>query len=615
VPVEGQLWLYTRNTGAVRQLTNTSASDIDAKVSPRGSYVSFIRDDNLFVVPTAGGPARPLTEGGTELESWGTAEFIAQEEFDRPSGYWWSPDETRVALCHVDQSDVEVIERPEINAGGASVVRQRYPRAGHRNARVELYVEDVTTLVRTKVDLGAVSDIYIPRVDWSKDGRTLYVQRLSRDQRHLDLLAVDAATGAAQVILTESSPHWVEVTSDFTPLHDGRFLWTSERSGYRHVYLYSGRGRLVAQLTRGEWPVDKIEGVDEARGVALIGASKDDPTERRLYTISWTRPGPPVAVTPGGGWWTAEVAKRGGTFAGTWQDPATPPQTALYRFDGSRVQWIEENRLAPGHPYFPYLSRHRLPQFGTVTAADGAQLWWSLRTPPGFDPGRRYPVVVHVYGGPAAALVERKWSDPVDQLYLEAGYLLFSLDNRGTPNRSVAFKTALDRHFGSVEVEDQLRGVAYLKSLPYVDSQRIGVFGWSNGGYMTLVLLTVPDSPFAAGVAGAPVSDFSLYDTGYTERYMGTPEDNAAGYRAADVLPRLRQLKPGRLLILHGMADDNVTFDQSTRVFTALQARAIAFETMVYPGLRHRAGWTPENKLHRTLTTLDFFKRTLGADR
>jgi dipeptidyl-peptidase 4 len=179
----------------------------------------------------------------------------------------------------------------------------------------------------------------------------------------------------------------------------------------------------------------------------------------------------------------------------------------------------------------------------------------------------------------------------------------------------VAFKTALDRHFGSVEVEDQLRGVAYLKSLPYVDSQRIGVFGWSNGGYMTLMLLTVPDSPFAAGVAGAPVSDFSLYDTGYTERYMGTPEDNAAGYRAADVLPRLRQLKPGGLLILHGMADDNVTFDQSTRVFTALQARAIAFETMVYPGLRHRAGWTPENKLHRTLTTLDFFKRTLGADR
>jgi dipeptidyl-peptidase 4 len=614
IPVEGQLWLYTRATGAVLQLTHTSASDVDAKVSAHGTYVSFIRNDNLFIVPTAGGAERPLTEGGTELESWGTAEFIEQEEFARSTGYWWSPDETRVALCHVDQSEVDVIERPEINAGGATVVRQRYPRAGHRNARVELYVENVTSLARTKVDLGASGDIYIPRVDWSKDGRTLYVQRLSRDQRRLDLLAVEPATGAARVILTESSPHWVEVTRDFTPLHDGRFLWTSERSGYRHVYLYSGDGRLLRQLTRGDWPVDTIEGVDEAQGLALIGASRDNPTERRLYTVSWKRLAPPVAVTAGGGWWTAEVAKRGGTFAGTFQDPITPPQTALYRFDGTRVRWIEENRLGPGHPYYPYLSRHRLPQFGTLTAADGEQLWWSLRTPPGFEPGRRYPVIVRVYGGPAGALVERKWPDPVDQLFLEAGYILFSLDNRGTPNRSVAFKTALDRHFGTVEVADQLRGVAYLESLPYVDARRLGVMGWSNGGYMTLMLLTVPDSPFAAGVAGAPVSDFSLYDTAYTERYMGTPENNAAGYQAADVLPRLPQLRPGRLLILHGMADDNVTFDQSTRVFASLQARAVAFETMVYPGLRHRGSWTPEKKLHRTLATLDFFRRTLGAD-
>ena len=612
VPVEGNLWLYTRQTGAVRKLTNTPASDIDAKVSPRGSYVSFIRDDNLYLVPTAGGPERALTEGGTELRSWGTAEFIVQEEFDRPTGYWWSPDDTRIALCLVDQSDVDVIERPEIGALGATIVRQRYPRTGRRNARVEIYIEDVTTLARTRVDLGASSDIYIPRVDWSKDGRTLYVQRLSRDQRHLDLLAVDPGSGAARVVLAESSPHWVEVTSDFTPLHEGRFLWTSERSGYRHVYLYSGSGRLIRQLTHGAWPVDQIEGVDEARGIALLGASKDNPTERRLYTVSWERPGPPVPITAGGGWWTAVVAKRGGNFAGTYEDSATPPQTALYRPDGTRVRWIEENRLAQGHPYFPYLARHRLPQFGTLTAADGQQLWWSLRTPPRFDSGQRYPVIVQVYGGPAAALVVRRWPDPVEQLFLEAGYILFSLDNRGTPNRSVAFKTALDRRFGTVEVEDQLAGVAYLKSLPYVDPRRIGVRGWSNGGYMTLMLLTVPDSPFAAGVAGAPVTDFRLYDTAYTERYMGTPLQNAAGYERADVLPRLSQLKPGRVLILHGMADDNVTFDQSTRVFAALQARAVPFETMVYPGLRHRAGWTPDDKLHRTLTTLDFFRRLLG---
>ena len=612
VPVEGQLWLYERAGGTVRQLTHTSSTDSDAKISPKGSYVSFVRDDNLYLIATSGGAERAITQDGTELKSWGTAEFIAQEELDRRTGYWWSPNDTRIALAYVDESGVDIIDRPEINATGATIVRQRYPRAGRPNARVQLYVLDVATLARMPVDLGTNTDVYLARVDWSKDGRTLYVQRLSRDQRRLDLLAVDPSSGSSRVILTETSPHWVDVTDDFTPLRDGRFLWTSERSGYRHLYLHAGDGRLLQQLTHGEWPVDAVEGVDEARGVALIGASRDDPTERRLYAVSWRTPGDPVPLTPGGGWWTAVVAERGGSYAATYNDPVTPPQTALYNADGSRVRWIEENRLDAAHPYYPYLARHRLPTFGTLRAADGQTLWWSMRTPPGFDRAKRYPVIVKVYGGPAGALVTRTWPSPEDQLFLEAGCILFSLDNRGTPHRSVAFKTALDRRFGTVEVDDQLAGVQYLKSLPYVDPQRIGVYGWSNGGYMTLMLLTVPDSPFAAGVAGAPVTDFALYDTAYTERYMGTPADNPAGYQRADVLPRLPQLRAGAVLILHGMADDNVTFDQSTRVFAALQSRGVPFETMVYPGLRHRAGWTPADKLHRALLTLDFFRRPLA---
>jgi dipeptidyl-peptidase 4 len=613
VPVEGQLWLYERADRKVRQLTHTSSTDSDAKVSPKGQYVSFVRDDNLYLIATSGGAESPLTQGGTEEKSWATAEFIAQEELDRRTGYWWSPDDSRIALTYVDESGVDIIDRPEINATGATIVRQRYPRAGRPNARVELYVLDVARRARTRVDLGANADVYLARVDWSKDARTLYVQRLSRDQRHLDVLAVDPSSGAPRVILAETSPHWVDVTDDFTPLQDGSFLWTSERSGYRHLYLHAPDGRLIRQLTHGEWPVDAVEGVDEARGVALIGASREDPTQRRLYAVSWRTPGEPVPLTPGGGWWTAVVAKRGGNYVATYNDPATPPQTALYNGDGSRIRWIEENRLDAGHPYYPYLSRHRLPTFGTLDAADGQKLWWSMRTPPDFDRAKRYPVLVKVYGGPGAALVRRTWPSAEDQLFLEAGYILFTLDNRGTPNRSVAFKTALDRRFGTVEVEDQLTGVRYLQSLPYVDPQRIGVRGWSNGGYMTLMLLTVPNSPFAAGVAGAPVTDFALYDTAYTERYMGTPADNPGGYHAADVLPRLPHLRAGAVLILHGMADDNVTFDQSTRVFAALQSRGVPFELMVYPGLRHRAGWTPEDKLHRTLLTLDFFRRSLAA--
>ena len=611
VPVEGDLWLYERQAGQVKRLTDTKGDEIDAKVSPKGGFVSFVRDDNLYVMPAAGGAERALTQDGSELQSWATAEFIAQEEMGRQTGYWWSPDDSRIALTHVDQTGVDVVPRFDIGATGATVVSQRYPRVGRPNARVDLFVQDLASGAQVKVDLGADPDIYLARVDWSKDGRTLYVQRESRDQRRLDLLAVDPATGASRAVLAETSPHWIDLSDDFKPLKDGGFLWSSERSGNRHLYLYGRDGALVRQLTSGDWPVEEIVGVDEAKGLVFFTAGKDSPIERRLYRVSWRAAGEPVAVTAGGGWWTAEMSRSGKAFAGTYQDPSTPPRTGFYRADGRLVRWIEENRLAEGHPYFPYAARLRVPTFGTIKAADGQDLWWSMRTPPGFDAARRYPVIVQVYGGPAANLVRRTWAAPADQLYLEGGYILFVIDNRGTPGRSVAFKAAIDRRMGQVEVQDQLAGVGYLTSLPYVDPARIGVTGWSNGGYMTLMLLTAEGSPYAAGVAGAPPTDWSLYDTHYTERYLGTPQDNPAGYAGSEVTARLGRLRPGALMLVHGMADDNVTFDNTTRVMADLQARGTAFEAMVYPGLRHRAGWSQTNLLHRTRTMLDFFARKL----
>ncbi len=421
VPVEGDLFLYTVKGGRIAQLTQTPGDEIDAKVSPKGSFVSFVRDDNLFVMPAGGGADRALTTGGEELKSWATAEFIAQEEMSRSTGYWWSPDETRIALTFVDQTGVDVVERLDVNAVGATIVRQRYPRVGRPNAKVDLYVADVATGARTKVDLGEEVDIYLARVTWAKDGKTLYVQRQSRDQRRLDILAVDPATGAAKVILTETSPHWVDITDDFKPLKDGSFLWSSERSGNRHLYLHKADGALVRQVTQGEWPVDVLEGVDEARGVAIFGASKDSPVERRIYEVSYKAPAEPKALTSGGGWWRADVAQSGKAFAATYQDPRTPPQTGFHKADGTRVRWIEENRLVAGHPYHPFAERLREASFGTIKAADGQDLWWSMRTPPGFDPAKRHPVIVQVYGGPAGALVSKTWRSPEDQLLLEAG--------------------------------------------------------------------------------------------------------------------------------------------------------------------------------------------------
>ena len=609
-PVEGDLWLYDLAVGQARQLTASSGDEIDAKISPKGGFVSWVRDDNLYLMPIAGGAERALTEGGVELKSWGTAEFIAQEEMGRSTGYWWSPDDRAIAIAFVDQTGVDIVERPEVNATGANVIPQRYPRPGRPNARVELHVQPLTG-PRIKVDLGDNPDIYLARVNWAKDAKTLYVQRQTRDQRRLDLLAVDPATGQARIILTETDPHWIDLSDDFRPLVDGTFLWSSERSGFLHLYLYDRDGQLIRQVTRGDWPVAQVEGVDEARSRVIFSAHKDTPVERRIYAVSYAKPGLPKALTPGGGQWAVTVADKGGAFAGTYHDGNTPPQTALYRADGTRVRWIEENALKAGHPFWPYAATLREPAFGAIKAADGQDLYWSMRTPPGFDASKIYPVIVQVYGGPGAAMVQSAWAAPEDQILLDAGYILFELDNRGTPNRAAVFKTAIDRRMGQLEVDDQIAGARYLATLPYVDKDRIGVTGWSYGGYMTLLLLTAPDSPFRAGVAGAPVTDWRLYDTHYTERYMGTPAENASGYAATEVVGRLPRLKPGSVLILHGMADDNVTFDHTTRVLFALQAAGTAFETMVYPGLRHRGGWTPTNRKHRAMQTVDFFDRKL----
>lgn len=612
VPLDGDLYLVTVADGKVARLTETPADEIDAKVSPQGGFVSYVRDQNLYYRPMTGRAELAITTQGKDTLSFGVAEFIAQEEMDRFTGYWWSGDETRVAFTRVDESTVDIVPRADIGPSGTTVVQQRYPRAGRPNAIVDLFVFDRASGRQIQMDLGANKDIYVARVDWSKDGRTLYVQRQSRDQKTLDLLAFDPTTGRGTTILTETSPHWIELDNDFRALKDGTFLWASERSGTKHLYRYAADGKLLAQLTRGDWPVDAIAEVDEARELVFFGASIDTPIERRLYAASYTKPAEPLALTPAGGWWTAKFAGTG-AFVGTYSDPKTPPQTALYGPDGKRVRWIEENALNAQHPYAPFLATHQLPEFATLKAADGQVMHYALTKPVGFDPAKKYPVIVEVYGGPHAQRVSRNWRPISDQVFATEGYVLFKLDNRGSGNRSVAFKTALDRRMGTVEVEDQLVGVAFLKSLPYVDAARLGVIGWSYGGFMVDQMLTVPNTPFVAGISGAPPTAWEFYDTHYTERYMGKPEENKAGYAASDVLTRLDHLKPGALLLIHGMADDNVIFENSTRLMAALQRKNLAFETMLYPGERHSAGRSRAKGAHVLRTQLDFFARKLGG--
>ncbi|KQZ18319.1 S9 family peptidase [Caulobacter sp. Root1472] len=616
VPLDGDLYLDSVADGKVTRLTETPGDEVDAKVSPKGGFVSYVRDQNLYIKPVAGGPEKALTTQGKDALSFGTAEFVAQEEMDRFTGYWWNPGETSIAYTRVDESGVDVIPRADIGPGGATVVEQRYPRAGRPNAVVDLFVQDLATGKVVQIDLGPNKDIYVARVDWSADGKTLYVQRQTRDQKNLELIAYDPASGPGQMvggktIVTDTDAHWIELSDDFHPLKDGSFLWSSEKSGYKHLYRYAADGKLIAQVTTGDWPVADLEGVDEARKVAIFSASIDTPLERRIYEVSYAKPATPKALTPAGGWWTAKVAETGGAFTAGYSDPKTPPQMALYDATGRRVRWIEENRLAQGHPYWPYAATLPAPEFGTLTAADGEALHYEILKPVGFDPAKKYPAIVSVYGGPHAQTVSRSWQKVGERPYLEDGYVIFKLDNRGSANRSAKFKRALDRRMGTVEVEDQLVGAKFLAGLPYVDADKLGVMGWSYGGFMTLMLMTAPDTPFKAGAAGAPPTEWGLYDTHYTEQFMGKPDENKDGYTQSDVLNRLKNLKPNSLLLLHGMADDNVIFENSTRLIAAMQKNAIPFEMMLYPGERHSAPGSKTKGLHVLKTHLAFFDRQL----
>lgn len=613
-PLEGDIFLAERDGGAVRRLTETPADEIDAKVSPDGNFVSYVRDQDLVVYDLNAGAETPITTDGDGLITWATAEFIAQEELDRDTGYWWSPDERYIALQRTDESGVDVIPRLDITGSGATVIEQRYPRAGRPNAVVELYVHDRQTGQRVKVDMGPSTDIYLARVSWSASGEVLYVQRLSRDQQTLDLLEVDPASGASRVLISQTSDAWVSLSHDFKPLASTDFIWSSEESGWRHLYLYNSEGRMIRPITQGDYPVKSLAGVNQDTGDVFFTASMRDghelPIEQQLFRASLNRTMEPVAVTASGGWWGASMNRTGTAFVGNYSDLNTPMQSGLYAADGTFIRWIEENRLDGDHPFAPYVARRGDVTFGTLES-HGETLVWQMTTPPDFDPSRQYPVVMQVYGGPSGGGVRRAWQSATTQLLTEAGYIVFRLDNRGEGFRSARFKQALYLRMGQREIEDQVLAANMLRAQPFVDDDRIAMMGWSYGGFMSLMAITEPQMGLASAIVGAPPTEWSLYDTAYTERYMSTPQANAAGYAASDAIPRLPQMT-GRMLLLHGMADDNVIFENSTRVINALQANSQPFEMMLYPGQRHGVRGN-ERQLQQWRTYLDFLDRTIGT--
>jgi dipeptidyl-peptidase-4 len=615
-PLGGELYLYDlgkQGREAVRQLTHGEGFTTDAKLSPKGGFVSFVRERNLWVIDLASGKQIQLTRDGSATIGNGVAEFVADEEMDRHTGYWWAPDDSAIAFARIDESPVPVQKRYEMYADRVEMIEQRYPAAGDRNVLVKLgVVAPRDGAAAAWVDLGKEQDIYLARVNW-RDPQHLTFQRQSRDQKTLELIEANLADGRQRTLATETSRTWVPLTNSLRFLKDGRFLWSSERSGFQHLYLASADGKQLTALTSGNWPVDELLAVDEDAGKAYFRAGVESSLRSEIYAVPLAG-GTPVKLSHAPGMHSAAFANNASVYVDSWSNSTTPPQIELYRANGEKIATLLDNDLAdPKHPYARYVEAQRPVEYGTLTAADGkTPLHYSLIKPDGFDPARKYPVAVYVYGGPASQTVTDSWPGRGDHLFnqylAQHGYVVFSLDNRGTPRRGRDFGGALYGVQGTVEVADQLKGVEWLKAQPWVDGSRIGVQGWSNGGYMTLMLLAKASDQYACGVAGAPVTDWGLYDTHYTERYMNLPAANPAGYTEGRVLTHIDGLT-SPLLLIHGMADDNVLFTNSTSLMSALQKRGQPFELMTYPGAKH--GLSGANALHRYRIAEGFLARCL----
>ena len=577
IPGGGRLWVRIGD-GELAPLPGSDVA-IDARLSPDGDRVAFVRDGDLYLQETRGGEPRRLTSDAEDGLTNGLSEFIAQEELDRDRGFWWSPDGSRIAFIRADSRHIP--EYPIVHQGrpGVDVERHRYPFAGQANALLDLGVIDVATGAITWLDLGPDRDIYIARVGWRPDG-ALAVQLLSRDQRRLRLLLFEGGA-APRTLIDEYQEPWINLAGETTFLKDGRIVWSTERTGFRHLELRSPDGALERVLTAGPWMVTSLLGVDEEGGFVYFAATEASPLERHLYRVPLTG-GPMERLTGEPGWHTGVLAPGGEWLLDAWSCRTEPPRVIARNLrDGRTVEVHRPEALTPAGLGLV------VPEFHEVTADDGSLLYGALYRPPAAE--GPVPVVVSVYGGPHVQRVIDDWSLTVDlraQYLVQQGVAVFKLDNRGSAGRGLAFEAHIHRRMGTVEVEDQVAGVRHLARLGGLDTSRVGIYGWSYGGYMTLMAMLKAPGVFRVGVAGAPVTDWDGYDTAYTERYMETPAANPEGYRDGSALTHAHRLE-GRLLLVHGMTDENVHFRHTARFIVALTEAGKEYDLLVFPEERH----------------------------
>ncbi|MEZ4441727.1 MAG: alpha/beta fold hydrolase [Polyangiaceae bacterium] len=608
IPLGGHVYLR-RADGTIAQLTRAEQPDIDPQIAADGRHVAFVRGSELFVV-SADGEEKQLTHDAVDGVTRGVSDFNGQEEFNEPHGFWWSPDGQRLVYLEVDERQVDRL--PVMGyRDGADLQELAYPRAGRKNPTSRVAVVSVEGGEPRYLDLPedarfAPDDQYLGRFAFSPDGQTLYLQRLSRSQRDLALVRVDLASGEARHIHLERHDAWLELSA-MLPIDEGRLLWTAYRDGHRHLELRDGTsGELLRALTSGAWDVTAIHAYDAAHQRVLFAATKESPLERHLYAVGLEGGAiDRLTAEPGVHEVELEHPERGWVDIHSSND--RPPAATIHGPGGEVIGQIE----VPHDADFDGLGL-RAPELVTVAAtADAPELHGALLTPRHMKPGERYPLVVMVYGGPGVQMVLDQWNPRLLWQHLaDRGFVVWQVDNRGSTGRGHDFETPIKLELGKVELADQLRGLAHVKQLPYVDPSRVAIYGHSYGGYMAIAAMLRAPGTFQVGIAGSPVTDWRYYDTGYTERYMDRPADNAAGYDHSSLLPLADKLQ-GKLLIVHALMDENVHFEHTAAMIDAFVAADRDFDLVVFPGERH--GYrSPAARRYAYRRVVDYLVEQLG---
>ena len=583
----GDLFYYEFGSDHAVRLTSTPDEEVGEEFSPDGRLVSFVRGGNLFVVDVGSGRERALTsDGGPKLFN-GRLDWVYQEELygrGKFKGYWWSPDSTRISYLRFDESPVHEFAIVDHIPHFQAVEFESYPKAGDPNPKVRLGIVDAVGGATRWVDTFRYDgeEPLIVRVGWTPDSKKVIYQIQNREQTWLDLDYADPSSGKTEVVLREISRAWVPVKGDPLWLKDGSFLWLSERTAFCHLYHYSADGNLIKQITDGKWEVDTLGGVEEKNGWVYFTGSEHSFIARHAYRVKLDGSGF-ERLTKAEGTHSCNFSPTLSYFIDTRSDVNTPPEVAVFDGDGKQVRAIHESKMDA-------LKQYNLgkTEFLQVKTRDGFTMEAMMIKPPDFDSSKKYPVMSYTYSGPHSPQVRDLWGGAVylwHQMLAEKGYIIWICDNRTASGKGLESTWSVYKNFGELELRDLEDGIAWLKSQPYVDGTRIGLWGWSFGGFMTSYAMT-HSKTFKMGIAGGSVTDWRLYDSIYTERYMKTPQNNPEGYEKSSPLSAAKDLS-GKLLLIHGMIDDNVHMQNTIQFAYELQKAGKPFQLMLYPRSRH----------------------------